>query len=75
MWRVNGIIVNVGLVIYGSDGNIEDIILIDFQLEKIFFFRGSINNFILSLLEVFGLLEKICIWYDNSGDNLFWFLM
>lgn len=38
MWCVNGIFVNVGLVIYGSEGNMEDIILMDFYVEKIFFF-------------------------------------
>lgn len=74
MWRANGTTANVGLAIHGSDGNTEDITLTDSQSEKIFFSRGSINNFTLSLPEALGSLEKIRIWHDNSGDNPSWFL-
>lgn len=75
MWRGNGTSANVGLAIYGSDGSTDDITLTDPQAEKIFFSRGSINNFTLCLPESLGTLEKIRIWHDNSGDNPSWFLM
>ena len=75
MWRTNGTSANVGLAIYGSKGNTEDITLTDSQAEKIFFSRGSINNFTLCLPESLGSLEKIRIWHDNSGNNPSWFLM
>ncbi|XP_022796472.1 polycystic kidney disease protein 1-like 2 [Stylophora pistillata] len=74
MWRANGTTANVGLAIHGSDGNTEDITLTDSQSEKVFFSRGSINNFTLCLPESLGSLEKIRIWHDNSGDNPSWFL-
>ena len=75
MWRANGTSANVGLAIYGNKGNTEDITLTDSQAEKIFFSRGSINNFTLCLPESLGSLEKIRIWHDNSGNNPSWFLM
>lgn len=75
MWRGNGTSANVGLAIYGSDGSTDDMSLTDPQLEKIFFSRGSINNFTLHLQEPLGSLEKIRVWHDNSGRNPSWFLM
>lgn len=75
MWRGNGTSANVGLAIYGSDGNTGDISLTDRQLDKVFFSRGSINNFTLCLQEPLGSLEKIRIWHDNSGSSPSWFLM
>lgn len=75
MWRGNGTSSNVGLAIYGSDGHTDDISLTDPQLDKIFFSRGSINNFTLCLQESLGSLKKIRIWHDNSGKTPSWFLM
>lgn len=75
MWRGNGTTANVGLVIYGSNGSTGDISLTDPQLEKVFFSRGSINNFTLCMQEPLGSVERIRIWHDNSGRNPAWFLM
>ena len=75
MWRRNGTSANVGIAIYGSDGSTGNVTLTDPQLEKVFFSRGSINNFTLCLGESLGTLEKIRIWHDNSGRNPSWFLM
>lgn len=75
MWKANGTSANVGIAIYGSEGNAEDITLTDPEAEKIFFSRGSINNFTLCVPESLGTLEKIRIWHDNSGNNPSWFLM
>lgn len=75
MWRGNGTSANVGITIFGSDGSTDALSLTDPQLEKIFFSRGSINNFTLCLQESLGTLEKISIWHDNSGRSPSWFLM
>ena len=75
MWRGNGTSANVGLAIYGSEGSTGDISLTDPQLEKLFFARGSINNFTLCVQESLGSVERIRIWHDNSGRSPSWFLM
>ena len=75
MWRLNGTSANVGIAIYGTDASTGKVSLTNPQLEKIFFSRGSINNFTLYLQESLGSLEKIHIWHDNTGKSPSWFLM
>lgn len=75
MWFGSGIIVNVGFVIYGEDFYSELIIFDDIKVNKMFFVRGSVNMFIVLLLRCLGLLYKIWVWYDNSGNSLVWFLL
>lgn len=73
MWKGYGIIVNIGLIIYGEFDIIFFLLLLDLGMDKIFFVWGSINNFMLFVLELFGNLVKIKIWYDNSGRSFVWF--
>ncbi|XP_068682590.1 polycystin-1-like protein 2 [Montipora foliosa] len=73
MWRGYGTTANVGLMIYGEHGVTPTLPLSDPELNKIFFARGSINNFTLSLPESLGDLVKIKIWHDNSGKSPAWF--
>ena len=44
-------------------------------LQKIFFARGSVNTFTLSLKKSLGSLFKLHVWHDNSGDSPSWFLL
>lgn len=73
MWRGYGTTANIGLIIYGEDGVTPTLPLSDPELNKIFFARGSINNFTLSVPESLGNLVKIKIWHDNSGKSPSWF--
>ncbi|EDO48488.1 predicted protein, partial [Nematostella vectensis] len=73
MWRGYGTTANVGLSIFGEEGKTGDILLTDPELEKVFFARGSINNFTLVVPEDLGELTKIKIWHDNSGRSPAWF--
>ncbi|XP_048586750.1 uncharacterized protein LOC5520842 isoform X2 [Nematostella vectensis] len=73
MWRGYGTTANVGLSIFGEEGKTGDILLTDPELEKVFFARGSINNFTLVVPEDLGELTKIKIWHDNSGKSPAWF--
>ena len=73
MWKGYGTTANIGLIIYGEQGVTPALPLSDPELNKIFFARGSINNFTLSLPETLGNLVKIKIWHDNSGKSPAWF--
>lgn len=73
MWKGYGTTANIGLIIYGEQGVTPTLPLSDPELNKIFFARGSINNFTLSVPESLGNLVKIKIWHDNSGKNPAWF--
>lgn len=74
MWIGNGIIVSVGMIIYGEDFYSDMIVFNDLFLQKLFFFCGSINIFIVFLLRRLGLFYKVKVWYDNSGESFGWFL-
>ena len=73
MWKGYGTTANIGLIIYGEQGVTPTLPLSDPELNKIFFARGSINNFTLSVPESLGDLVKIKIWHDNSGKSPAWF--
>ncbi|XP_078349560.1 polycystin-1-like protein 2 isoform X5 [Oculina patagonica] len=73
MWKGYGTTANIGLIIYGEHGVTPTLPLSDPELNKIFFARGSINNFTLSVPESLGDLVKIKIWHDNSGKSPAWF--
>lgn len=45
------------------------------QVQKIFFARGSVNTFTLSLQKSLGSIFKLHVWHDNSGDSPSWFLL
>ena len=74
-WRKSGSTANVGLILYGDEGVTEPIILAHQYLKKIFFARGSVNTFTLSLAKPLGSLFKIKVWHDNSGKSPSWFLL
>ena len=74
MWKGYGTTANIGVILYGEQGSTPPIPLSDPSLNKIFFARGSVNNFTLSLRESLGELVKIKIWHDNSGESPAWFL-
>ena len=73
MWKGYGTTANVAMTIHGEDGSTPPISLSDPTSDKIYFARGSVNNFTLSLPESLGNLVKIKIWHDNSGKNPSWF--
>lgn len=73
MWKGYGTTANVGLIMYGEHGVTPSLLLSDPELNKIFFARGSVNNFTLSVPESLGDLVKIKIWHDNSGKSPAWF--
>lgn len=61
------------IILFGENGCTLPILLTQNQLEKKFFARGSVNTFTLHLPESLGLLFKIKIWHDNSGESPAWF--
>ena len=72
MWKGSGTTANVGLVIYGENGCTDVISLTD--PNKVFFSRGSVNNFTVLQQETLGPLVKVAIWHDDSGKSPAWFL-
>lgn len=74
-WRNCGTTANVGLVLYGEESVSNPIIFAHEYLKRIFFARGSVNTFTLSLEKSLGSLYKVHVWHDNSGDNPSWFLL
>lgn len=73
VWRGCGTTANVGIEIYGRNENTGAILLTEPNSKKIFFARGSVNNFILAFPQDLGTLRKIKIWHDNSGAKPAWF--
>lgn len=74
MWYDNGIIVRVGMIFFGEDGNSDIIYFMDFWRESKFFICGSVNMFIFNFLCYLGQVYKIKIWYNNVGKSFLWFL-
>ena len=74
-WRNSGTTANVGIVLYGEEGVSNPIIFACQQLQRIFFARGSVNTFTLSLPKSLGSLFKLNVWHDNSGNSPSWFLL
>ena len=73
MWKGYGTTANVAMKMYGEEGSTPPIPLSDPTSDKMFFARGSVNNFTLALPESLGELVKIKIWHDNSGKSPSWF--
>ena len=74
LWLGSGTTANVGLILYGEEDFTDSIFLNELDSNKIFFARGSVNTFAISLPQQLGHLYKIRIWHDNSGKNPSWFL-
>ena len=63
------------MVLYGEDDISKPIIFANNNLRKIFFARGSVNSFKVTLEKSLGVLFKLNVWHDNSGDSPSWFLL
>ncbi|XP_035672195.1 polycystic kidney disease protein 1-like 2 [Branchiostoma floridae] len=65
---------NVGIIIYGTDGDTGARRLRD--PDKKVFSRGHINSFLLTTPQPLGSLTHLHIWHDNSGkgSSAGWFL-
>lgn len=63
------------MVLYGEDDISKAIIFANNNLQKIFFARGSVNSFKVTLEKSLGALFKLNVWHDNSGDSPSWFLL
>ena len=73
MWKGYGTTANVAMRIFGEEASTSPIPLSDSFSGKIYFARGSVNNFTLSWPYSLGRLHKIKIWHDNSGKSPSWF--
>lgn len=74
MWRNNGTTANVGLKIYGHEGESDPIHLSDRYSKRRLFARASINTYMVSLPESIGEIMGIKLWHDNEGDNPSWYI-
>lgn len=74
IWKGFGTTANVGINIFGEEGNSGPIMLTDFSLCRKVFYRGNVTNFYVSLTRSLGKLVKIGIWHDNFGKSPSWFL-
>lgn len=73
-WNV-GIIFNVFVKIYGIEGILEFVnLIVNLLLGRKMFVRGNIEKFVFYFENLFGVVVKIELWYDNFGKNFFWFL-
>lgn len=74
MWRNNGTTANVGLKVYGHQGESDAIYLSDRYSKRQLFARASINTFMTSLPESLGDIVGIKLWHDNEGDSPSWYV-
>lgn len=66
---------NVYIVLHGSDGATEEVVLADTsKKKKDSFKRGSVDQFVKELDNVGDLIEKIRIGHDNKGITPGWHL-
>ena len=63
------------MVLYGEEDISNPIIFANNNTQRIFFARGSVNTFKVTLEKSLGFLFKLNVWHDNSGDNPSWFLL
>lgn len=75
VWRNSGTTASVGMILYGMEDISNEIMFEGSVPHRIFFARGSVNTFKVTLERSLGSLFKVHVWHDNFGDSPSWFLV
>lgn len=75
LWRNSGTSATVAFKVQGSNAGTGKIVIDNtMAVDRLFFSRGSVDKFIVTLPRWLGSLQYMRVWHDNSGPSPSWFL-